>query len=87
MTANAAFSSSGASGCVIPLSAIYQTGDTAQVWVVTAENKIALKPVTVEKFSGNEVLVRGISAQDLIVTAGVHKLREGMTVRISEAAQ
>ena len=45
-------------------------------------SKIALKPVMVEKFSGNEVLVRGI-----IVTAGVHKLRAGMTVRISEAAQ
>ena len=53
----------------------------------TGGSKIALKPVTVEKFSGNEVLVRGISAQDLIVTAGVHKLRAGMTVRISEAAQ
>ena len=89
MTAEVRFSAAEnlAGVVLLPLSAIYQTGDAAQVWVVTAENQVALKPVTVEKFSGNEVLVRGISAQDLVVTAGVHKLRAGMTVRISEAAQ
>lgn len=67
---------------ILPLSAIYQTGDNAQVWIVTKENKVALKNVKVENFSGNEVLVRGISPQDKIVTAGVHKLREGQDVRI-----
>lgn len=66
---------------ILPLSAIYQTGDNAQVWVVTKENKVALKNVKVENFSGNEVLVRGLSTQDKVVTAGVHKLREGQEVR------
>ena len=89
MTAEVTFSAQEnlAGAVLLPLSAIYQTGDTAQVWIVTAEKTVALKPVTVEKFSGNEVLVRGISAQDLIVTAGIHKLREGQTVRTAEAAQ
>ena len=66
---------------ILPLSAIYQTGDNAQVWIVTKENKVALKNVKVENFSGNEVLVRGLSTQDKVVTAGVHKLREGQEVR------
>ena len=66
---------------ILPLSAIYQTGDVAQVWIVTNENKVALKKVTVENFSGNEVLVRGISPRDKVVAAGVHKLREGQEVR------
>lgn len=67
--------------CVLPLSAIYQTGNQAQVWIVTKENTVALKNVHVESFSGNEVLVHGLSPQDKVVTAGVHKLHEGMEVR------
>ncbi len=77
---NAAAENTGA--VILPLSAIYQTDDTAKVWIVTNENKVALKNVTVENFSGNEVLVRGISPHDKVVTAGVHKLREGEEVRI-----
>ena len=30
---------------------------------------------------GNEVLVSGLNIGDSVVTAGVHKLREGQTVR------
>ncbi|MBQ9486279.1 MAG: efflux RND transporter periplasmic adaptor subunit [Selenomonadaceae bacterium] len=69
---------------ILPLSAIYQTGNAAQVWIVTNENKVTLKNVTVENFSGNEVLVRGISTRDKVVAAGVHKLREGELVRSEE---
>ncbi|MBR5913849.1 MAG: efflux RND transporter periplasmic adaptor subunit [Selenomonadaceae bacterium] len=66
---------------ILPLSAIYQTGDSAQVWIVTKDNKVALKNVRVENFSGNEVKVQGLSPQDRVITAGVHKLREGQEVR------
>ena len=66
---------------ILPLSAIYQTNNQPQVWIVTKENKAALKNVKVENFSGNEVLVQGLSPQDKIITAGVHKLREGQAVR------
>lgn len=66
---------------ILPMSAIFQTGEKTQVWIVTEENKTALKNVTVENFSGNEVLVKGLSPQDKIITAGVHKLREGQAVR------
>ncbi len=70
-----------ANAVILPLSAIYQTGDNAQVWIVTKENKVALKNVKVENFSGNEVLVRGLSTQDKVVTAGIQKLHEGQEVR------
>ena len=70
-----------ANAVILPLSAIYQTGDNAQVWIVTKENKVALKNVKVENFSGNEVLVRGLSPQDIVVTAGIQKLHEGQEVR------
>ena len=70
---------------ILPLSAIYQSGNKTQVWIVTDENKTALKDVTVENFSDNEVIVNGISATDKIISAGVHKIREGQEVRILEA--
>ena len=87
MTASAEFNFKNLNGYILPLSAIYQTGNQAQVWIVTDENKTVLKNVKVENFSGNEVIVRGISPNDKVVVAGVHKLREGQEVRILEAAQ
>ncbi len=76
-----------ANACILPLSAIYQTGNSAQVWIVTKNNKVTLKNVCVEKFSGNEVLVQGLSPQDKVITAGIHKLREGQEVRTAEAVR
>ena len=70
---------------ILPLSAIYRTNNQTQVWIVK-DNKAALKNVRVENFSDNEVLVHGLSPQDKIITAGIHKLREGQEVR-TEAAQ
>ena len=69
------------SGAVLPLSAIYQTDDTPEVWVVTVDNTVALKSVEVENFGDNTVLVHGLAPTDVVVTAGVHKLREGQAVR------
>ena len=81
MTASANFSSKNFNGVILPLSAIYQIGNQTQVWIVTAENKTALKNIKVENFSNNEVLVRGLNAGEIVITAGVHKLREGQEVR------
>ena len=70
-----------AAASVLPLSAIYQTGDTPQVWVVTDDNIVMLKDVSVEEFNGDQVIVHGLQPTDLVVTAGVHKLRDGQQVR------
>ena len=71
---------------ILPLAAIYQAGDTPQVWVVTDANTVELKSVSVEEFGDDKVLVHGLEAADLVVTAGVHKLRDGQQVR-TEAVQ
>lgn len=84
MTANVSIKgadNTGAEGAVLPLAAIFQDGDTPQVWVVGEDNKLTAKAVTVENLGDDKVLVTGLNATDLIVTAGVHKLHEGQTVR------
>ena len=67
---------------VLPLSAIYQTGSTPQVWVVGKDKTLSLKNVSVEAFGDNSVKVTGLQKGDIVVTAGVHKLRAGEKVRI-----
>ena len=84
MTASVALAQSDtddAAASVLPLAAIYQTGDTPQVWVVTDDDTVTLKDVTVEEFNGDQVIVHGLQPTDLVVTAGVHKLRDGQQVR------
>lgn len=64
----------------IPLAAIYQTGQSPAVWVV-ADGVVALRPITVGNLGNGKVLVlEGLRSGDVIVTAGVHKLREGQKV-------
>jgi len=70
-----------AGGSILPMSAIYQSGDQPQVWVVTDDHTVELKHVTVESFDDNNVVVYGLNPRDTVVTAGVHKLREGQSVR------
>lgn len=84
MTANVSIKGaedSTAGGAILPLAAIFQEGDTPQVWVVGEDNKLTAKAVTVENLGDDRVQVTGLSASDLVVTAGVHKLHEGQTVR------
>lgn len=67
----------------IPLSAIYQTGDTPNVWVVQ-NGTVSLRPITVGHLGDNQVeVLEGLQTGDVVVTAGVHKLREGQKVRIA----
>lgn len=81
MTANVTFASSGQAEMTIPLSAIYQTDETPQVWVVE-DQTVRLQPIIIEGFGNDEVRVlSGLAGGEVIVTAGVHKLREGQQVR------
>lgn len=73
---------------LLPLSAIYQTGDTPNVWLVDKDSlTLSLKPVRVEGFGKEQVQVYGLAQGDIVVTAGVHKLREGTKVRLAEDAK
>ena len=67
----------------IPLSAIYQTGDKPNVWVVN-DNVVALRTIKTGAFGDGKIQVlEGLHDGDVIVTAGVQKLREGQKVRLS----
>jgi len=66
----------------IPISAVYQTGATPSVWVVN-NNIATLRPVKIGNFGDGTVQVlEGLKNNDIIITAGVHKLKEGQKVRL-----
>ncbi len=73
-------SENSSSAIILPLSAIYQTGDVAKVWLVDGD-KVSLRQVEVSAFDENSVRVRGLKSGDKVVVAGVHKLRDGQQVR------
>ncbi len=82
MTAAVNISNSTATGFSIPLTAIYQTGEQPQVWLVVNE-QTKLQPVTLGRFIGDKIeVLSGLNDQDRVVVAGVHKLREGQKVRL-----
>ena len=67
----------------IPLAAIYQQGETPGVWVVSNES-VTLRTIKIGAFGDGKVQVlEGLQNGDIIVTAGVHKLKEGQKVRIA----
>ena len=82
MTANVSMTSAATSSAIVlPLSAIYQTDNAAQVWLVDG-GKVSLRKVEVTAFDDNNVQVRGLKSGDKVVIAGVHKLRDGQEVRL-----
>ena len=71
------------SSAYIPLSAIYQTGNSPAVWVA-ANGAVTLRPVTLGTFGDGTVQVTGgLQDGDIVVTAGVHTLKEGQKVRLA----
>lgn len=84
MTANVVFNvnNTDLKYITLPLTALYQTENKTQVWVVNSENKVELKDVDVEAFGQNDVQVKGLNEGDVVVTAGVHKLFVGQDVKL-----
>lgn len=67
---------------VLPVAAIYQTGDKPHVWVVE-KDVIRLQPVELGNFVADGVVIRsGVNPGDTVITAGVQKLQEGQKVKI-----
>ncbi len=69
----------------VPLTAIYQQGDKAAVWVVAPDNSVSLRPVSVSAYRDNGALIaNGLVAGERIVSAGVHKLTPGDKIKITD---
>lgn len=72
-------------GFLLPLTAIFQQGDKAAVWIVAADRSVSLRPVVVTAYRDDGALVvGGIAAGERIVVAGVHKLTAGEKVKLAE---
>lgn len=65
----------------IPLSAIYQSGNVPSVWIVK-NGKVELANVELGQFADDKIQVlQGLKEGDMVVVAGVHKLRSGQKIR------
>lgn len=67
----------------LPLSAVFESGGKSAVWVLdTQAMKVAMQPVSVAGADGNQVVIAGgLKPGAEVVTAGVHVLSPGQTVR------
>jgi RND family efflux transporter MFP subunit len=71
----------------IPGSALFQKDGQPAVWLVSKDGTVQLKPVTVDRYQGDAVVVGGGLAQgDVVVTAGVQKLLPGQKVSLLDAS-
>ena len=73
---------------VLPGSALFDRGGRPAVWVFDPENGlVVLKPVVVARYEADRVIVSdGLAKGDIVVTAGVNRLRENQKVRLAEGA-
>lgn len=89
MTATVHIDANTASRIAIPLSAIYtpqSQPDQPLVWLVD-EQAATVKSVPVklgESLDGERIAVEGLAASQLLVSAGVQRLSEGLAVRLPE---
>ena len=66
----------------LPPSALLQSGDAPQVWVVGDDGKVHRRAVQLLRFDANSVVIsRGLSAGERVVTAGINSLAEGESVK------
>ena len=86
MTANVTFlnePSMPAAKLSVPLSAIFQQAGKPALWVVGADETVALRPVTVASYGEDAaILAGGVKAGERVVVAGVHKLTAGEKIKV-----
>jgi multidrug efflux system membrane fusion protein len=90
MTANVVFNpAADASLVLLPLSALARGGNDAAVWIVDPKtSQVKMRKVAIGQFREDGVTITsGLAAGDVVVTAGVHKLRSDQVVRLAEAAK
>jgi RND family efflux transporter MFP subunit len=71
---------------VLPAQALGQNLGAPAVWVVSADQTVNQKPVSVESYeTGSVVIADGLEAGDVVVTAGTQFLSPGLKVDVQEA--
>ena len=70
----------------IPGSALFQMNGKTEVWLVGQDHTVQLKPITVQRYEGDSVVIDGgLAKGDVVVTAGVQKLLPGQKVSLMAA--
>ncbi|MFB9949095.1 efflux RND transporter periplasmic adaptor subunit [Rhizobium puerariae] len=73
---------------LLPASAVLQKEGSTDVWLVdVAGGKVMLRPVKIEGEIADGGMVRvteGVAPGDRVVTAGIHKLKDGQAIRIDQ---
>ena len=91
MTATVSFAAPIAQPVIaVPLQALLAESGATHAWVVDpASHTVRRTPVQIANVAGNEIVIsEGLKAGDMIVTAGVHQLKDGQKVRLlSEALE
>lgn len=92
MTATVAFTlPAGQSAAVtVPLQALQAEAGRTHVWLYDAASQsVQRRAVRIDNVAGNDVVIgHGLRAGDVVVTAGVHQLRDGQPVKLlSQAAE
>ncbi|HEX6641422.1 MAG TPA: efflux RND transporter periplasmic adaptor subunit [Thermoanaerobaculia bacterium] len=70
---------------VLPGNALFDKGGLPAVWVVDPkDDSLVLKTVVVSRYEADRVVLKdGLSAGDIVVTAGVNRLRENQKVQLA----
>lgn len=71
---------------IIPTSAIFQDGDAQYVWIVTNDTIAQKREVSIKTLrnDGTAIISSGLENGERIITAGVHKIRQGQIVSVME---
>lgn len=71
----------------LPATALFQQDHDAAVWIVRDDLTLELRPVRVERYESDSVLISaGLAPGERVVTAGVHRLAAGERVRLMDGA-
>src|SRR6516164_6424999 len=70
----------------IPGSALFQKDGKPAVWLVEKDSTVQLKPITVQRYQGDSLVVGdGLAPGAVVVTAGVQRLLPGQKVALMDA--
>jgi len=73
---------------LVPANAVQRGSQGSFVYVLDAENKVSLRTVSLGTAEGERVqILEGLKAGERVVTEGVDRLREGMTVKVAGEAE
>ncbi len=73
---------------VLPSGALFDQNEKPAVWVFDPQTAtVSLKPVSVDRYETDRIIIsEGLKKGDIVVTAGVNRLREGQKVKLLEEA-